>query len=184
MRVLSLLAVALAGCYDPAIRDCQFTCPDDQCPGDLACLAGVCRPSGASGSCPCPERPAGCSLVPNNASICLAVCNTAQTWDDARTACAASGSWQLAVLDTMATLSAGEDALKSSTTWIGLHRSTPLEMWSWISGNGSIVQTAPDWLLETPGHGGASTFTCAAIASGKLYSDACSMPYPYACTPN
>lgn len=183
MRILSLLAVALAGCYDPAIRDCQFTCPDGFCPGDQVCVGGVCRLPEASGSCPCPKPPAGCSLVTNSASICLAACNTAQTWDDARTACAASGSWQLAVLDTTATLSAGESALPS-ITWIGLHRSLPVDMWSWISGHGSIAQTAPDWTLETPGHGGASTYTCAAIDSGKLYSDACSTPHPYACTPN
>jgi hypothetical protein len=117
--------------------------------------------------------------VANTASICLSACNAARTWDDARTACAA-GSWQLAVLDTPATLSAGEGALRSSTTWIGLHRSSMLDSWTWISGGGST--TASDWTLATT-HGEA-TNTCAAIDGGKLYSDACSASYPYACTPN
>lgn len=180
MRVLSLLAVALAACYDPPIQDCQFTCPDGQCPGDLACVAGVCRLPGASGSCPCPDPPSGCTLVTNSASICLAACNTAQTWDGARTACSAPGSWQLAVLDTASTLSAGESALRSSTTWIGLHRGSMLDPWTWISGVGS--PTGSDWTLSTT-HGEA-TNTCAAIDSGKLYSDACGTPHPYACTPN
>jgi hypothetical protein len=180
MRVLSLLAVVLAGCYDPAIRDCQFTCPEGQCPGDLACVAGVCRIPGASGSCPCPAPPSGCSLVTNSASICLASCTTAHTWDDALAACAASASWQLAVLDTASTLSAGEGALRSSTTWIGLHRSSMLDSWTWIGGGGSPA--ASDWTLG-PTHNEA-TYTCAAIDSGKLYSDACGTPHPYACTLN
>jgi hypothetical protein len=181
MRVLSLLAVALAGCYDPAIRDCQFTCPDNRCPGDLTCANGLCRLPGSSVSCSCPDPPSGCSLVTNDAGICLAACNAAQTWDGARTACAAAGSWQLAVLDTASTLSAGENALRSSTTWIGLHRSTVIDPWTWITGGGSIAPTASGWGSGT--HGGA-TYTCAAINSGTLYSDECTTPYPYACTAN
>lgn len=178
MRVLSLLAVALAGCYDPALSDCQFTCPDMQCPGDQTCIAGVCRSPGTSGSCRCPDVPSGCSLV-TSAGICLAACNTARTWDEARIACAA-GPWQLAVLDTASTLMAGENAL-GSMTWIGLHRSIMLDPWSWISG-GSGSPPAQDWTFG-PTHGEAA-FTCAAIDSGKLYSDACTTPHPYACTPN
>ena len=183
MRVLSLLAVALTGCYDPVLSDCQFLCPNNECPGDLMCMAGVCRLPGASGNCRCADPPSGCSLTPNSAGICLAACTTARSWDDAQAACAASGSWQLAVLGTGDTLSAGETALHSSTTWIGLHRGSKLESWAWINGGGPVSSTSPDW-AGLPHGGTALTFTCAAIDSGKLYSDECSMLHPYACTAN
>jgi hypothetical protein len=184
MRILSLFAVALASCYDPPIADCQFTCPDNKCPGDQACMAGICRTPGVSGKCPCPDPPTGCTLMSNSAGECLAACNTARIWDDARTACAATGQWHLAVLDTAETLSAGENALRSSTTWIGLHRSSVLDLaWTWITGGASISATAADWASGT-GHGGAATFTCAATDGGKLYSDDCGTAHPSACTPN
>lgn len=183
MRVLSLFVVALAGCYDPTIADCQFTCPDNKCPGDQTCVAGICRRPGASGKCACPDPPTGCGLMSNSADECLAVCSTARTWDDARTACAATGQWQLAVLDTPDTLSAAETALRSSATWIGLHRSSVLDpAWTWITGGASISATAPDWAGN--GHEGVATFTCAATSGGKLYSDDCSTSHPAACTPD
>jgi hypothetical protein len=69
VRILSLFAVALAGCYDPTVGDCQFTCPDNQCQGNLTCVAGSCRVPGASGgggdagTGASPTPPAGCTLV-------------------------------------------------------------------------------------------------------------------------
>jgi hypothetical protein len=58
-----------------------------------------------------------------------------------------------------------------------------LESWAWINGGGSVSSTSQDWAGLS--HGGtATTFTCAGIDSGKLYSDACATPHPYACTMN
>jgi hypothetical protein len=184
MRVLSLLAVALAGCYDPVFDDCQFTCPDNRCPDGLACMAGVCRTPGASGTCACPDPPSGCSLVVNTAGACLASCSSAMTWDAAKSACAATPPWHLAVLDTPSTLSAGENALRAATTWIGLNRGTTGVDWRWITGGGTVAPLAPDWASATTMHGGGSLFTCAGLAGGKLYADACGTAYGFACTAN
>jgi hypothetical protein len=184
MRVLSLLAVALAGCYDPAIRDCQFTCPDNRCPGDLTCMAGICRTPGASTSCPCPDPPSGCSLTSNSAGLCLAVCGAATDWNAANTACARTAPWHLAVLDLPDTLSAGENAVRSPATWIGLTHGSLALAWTWISGGGTVPSTSPDWTAGTS-HGGADPLSpCAALNNGKLYSDACDVRYAYACTSN
>jgi hypothetical protein len=183
VRVLILVAVAIAGCYDPAIEDCQFACPTNQCPGDLTCSAGVCRLRGASGSCPCPDPPAGCSLTSNSANLCLAACASARTWPVAQMTCAGSPPWHLAVLDTSTTLTAGENALRSSpTTWIGLKRGAVFEPWAWITGGGTVAPVNPEWSSD-PGHGGAAN-TCAALGGGKLYSDDCTVPHSFACTPN
>ena len=185
MRVLSLVAVAVAGCYEPAIQDCQFTCPDAHCPGDLACLAGVCRTPGATGSCPCPDPPSGCSLVSNSAGLCLTMCSAATDWNAAGAACAAKPPWQLAVLDASGALSAGESALRASITWIGLTRSAVNVLdWHWIRGGNTIAATAPDWTSDS-GHGGSAlTNLCGALDSGELYSDQCDASHAYACTMN
>ncbi len=49
-RVACMFAIALAGCFDPALPDGAFTCDDDRgCPPGFACAAdGRCR-SGAPG---------------------------------------------------------------------------------------------------------------------------------------
>jgi hypothetical protein len=185
MRVLSLLVVALAGCYDPGVRDCQFTCPDNHCPGDLTCMAGVCRTAGVSGSCPCPDPPAGCTLTSNGSGLCLAACSAATDWNAANSACAASPPWQLAVLDTPSTLSAGENALRTSTTWIGLTRGAVNVLeWHWRSGGGTVAATASDWTSDTAHGGSTLTNLCAALDRGKLYSDECDVSHAYACTMN
>ncbi|HEX3478320.1 MAG TPA: lectin-like protein [Kofleriaceae bacterium] len=185
MRVLSLLAVVLAGCYDPGIRDCQFTCPDNRCPGDLACMAGVCRTAGASGSCPCPDPPSGCTLASNSSGLCLATCSAATDWNAANAACTAAPPWQLAVLDTSSTLSAGENALRTATTWVGLTRSAVNVFdWHWVSGGGTVAATASDWTSDMAHSGSALTNLCAALDRGKLYSDECDVTHAYACTMN
>jgi len=185
MRVLSLLVVALAGCYDPAIQDCQFTCPDAHCPGDLVCLAGVCRAAGATGACPCPDPPPGCSLVSNSAGLCLTLCSAATDWNAANAACGAKPPWHLAVLDLSATLSAGENALRTSTTWIGLTRSAVnLLDWHWISGGNTVAAAAPDWTSDSGHAGTTATNLCAALDGGKLYSDECDVAHAHACTMN
>jgi hypothetical protein len=185
MHVLSLLAVALAGCYDPGVRDCQFTCPDNRCPGDLTCMAGVCRTAGASGSCPCPDPPSGCTLASNSAGLCLAACSAATDWNAANTACAAAPPWHLAVLDMPSTLSAGENALRAATTWVGLTRSEVNVLdWHWLSGGGTVAATSSDWTSDSAHSGSTLTNLCAALDRGTLYSDECDVSHAHACTTN
>ena len=180
MRILSLLAVALAGCYNPTINDCQFTCPDGVCPGDLTCRGGLCRVSVATESCPCPLPPEDCDLVPNASGLCLAACKTAMVdWSTAQAGCAATGQWQLAVLGT--TLAAAENALQTPTSWIGLTRGSMVEEWAWIDGSGSIAPGSTSWSVS-PGHLEAVN-TCAALDNSTLYSDGCQTLHAYACTP-
>ncbi|HEX3760554.1 MAG TPA: lectin-like protein [Kofleriaceae bacterium] len=184
MRVLILLAVVVAGCYDPAVHDCQFTCPDNTCPDNLTCMAGVCRTPGASGACPCPDPPSGCSLASNSAGLCLAACSTSTDWNAANTACGAAPPWHIAVLDAPGTLSAGESALPAATTWIGLTRSGSLVDWEWRTGGGTIGSTSPDWTTDRSHDGTTITNLCAAVDHGKLYSDECDVSHAYACTTN
>jgi len=182
MRVLSLIVVALAGCYDPEVRDCQFLCTD-QCPDGLMCMAGLCRVANAPESCLCPTPPAGCTRVVADTVGCLATCGNARDWDEARTACAATPGWHLAVLDTSATRTAAEKTL-TSISWIGLTHSGPLAAWTWVDGAGSIPQGSPEW-SSVPGHGEVTLGpSCAALSDGKLYSDDCARAYEYACTPD
>ncbi len=181
MRVLSLIAVTLAGCYDPAVKDCQFTCPDGVCPGGLTCRGGLCRAGDLSGACPCPMPPSGCPLVTsavNASGLCLAACSTALGWRAAQDACAKAGPWELAVFG--ATLATGEAALQTQPSWIGLSRAPLAQSWQWIDGAGSISALDPSWSSE-PGHGGTIN-TCAALAGGALYSDDCATQRAYACT--
>jgi hypothetical protein len=191
MRVLSLLAVAVAGCYDPPVQDCQFTCPDDQCPGDLTCKAGVCRTAGATGGCTgsagssCPDPPPGCTITSASAGsgLCLAACGATIDWNAADTACGAASAWQLAVLDTSSALSAGEDALRAATTWVGLTRSAVNALdWKWRTGGGTVSSSSSDWSSDSGHSGSTVTNLCAALAQGKLYSDECDVPHAYACT--
>jgi hypothetical protein len=185
MRVLNLLAVALAGCYDPAIQDCQFTCPDNHCPSGLACQAGVCRTPGASGACPCPDPPSGCTLTSNSSNLCLAACSAATDWNAANTACDAAPPWHLAVLDTSSTLSAGENALRTSTTWIGLTRSgLSVFDWHWTRGGGTVAATSSEWASDGAHSGSTLNNLCAALDRGKLYSDECDVAHANACTMN
>lgn len=186
MRILSLLAVALAGCYDPAINDCQFTCPDNLCPGALLCVAGSCRVPGVTTSCSdagagaCPAPPAGCTLVTDDSAGCLAACGSPRAWAAAQTACAATGTWNLATLDTPGSLAAAERALNTSISWIGLTRSFVVDPWTWPAGSGSISSASPEWTSE-PAHTG-TTSLCAALDNGKLYSDDCATLHAFACT--
>lgn len=188
MRVLSLLAVAIAGCYDPAIDDCQFTCRDNgnKCPGGLMCRAGLCRVENAPESCLCPAPPVGCSRVIADTVACLATCSNARNWEEARTACAATPGWHLAVLDTSATRTAAENTL-TSTSWVGLRRNSSME-WRWFDGSGSLSSSSPDWtgsnVLDDHAGGVLNDYMCAAIKDGKLYSDDCARAHEYACTPD
>lgn len=46
-----VIAVALAGCYSPTLRDCEVTCTGGSCPAGFRCEDNVCRAEGASGPC-------------------------------------------------------------------------------------------------------------------------------------
>jgi hypothetical protein len=183
VRILSLLAVAVTACYDPAVNDCQFTCPDNQCPGDLMCVGGRCRVPGSAESCPCPTPPAGCSLVTSDTVACLAACSNARDWTAAQAACTATAPWRLAVLDNSSTRTAAETALKSPISWIGLTHTALTADWMWAGGTGSIAATSPEW-TSTLMHTGTTTNLCAALDNGKLYSDDCQTSHAYACTSN
>jgi lectin-like protein len=187
VRILSLLVVVLTGCYDPTVDDCQFSCPDGECPGELTCEGGFCRAPGAAGtptSCSCATPPVGCSLVTNTAGLCLAACSTERAWSAAQTACGATAGWQLAVLDSPSTLAAARTALKTPPSWIGLARSNALAVeWTWTDGSGQVSSAAPEW-TSGANSGVGIVYTCAALNNGKLYSDACETPHAYACTPN
>lgn len=56
MRAAALAALALAGCYEPAIGRCVITdCSEEApCPGDLVCRGGACVPE--DDRLPCPQR--------------------------------------------------------------------------------------------------------------------------------
>lgn len=182
MRILSLLAITVAACYDPAVDDCQFTCPDNECPGDLMCVGGRCRVSGSTESCPCPTPPAGCNLVTSDTVACLAACGNGRDWASAQTACTATAPWRLAVLDTSSTRTAAETALQSPISWIGLTRTALGAEWTWAGGTGSISPASSEW-TSTLTHTGATNL-CAALDNGKLYSDSCQTSHAYACTSN
>lgn len=181
MRILILLAVTIAACYDPAVNDCQFTCPDNQCPGDLTCEAGLCRVPGNTERCTCPDPPAGCSLVTSDTVACLATCGNGRDWASAQTACAATAPWRLAVLDMSSDRTAAETALQSSISWIGLTHTSVAADWMWTRGTGTISATSSEW-TSTLGHTGTTTNLCAALSNGKLYSEDCKASHAYACT--
>ncbi|MGN6106257.1 MAG: hypothetical protein ACTHU0_14205, partial [Kofleriaceae bacterium] len=51
-RILIAAAALAAGCYAPSPSDCAYSCASaGECPGDLTCLAGVCRLPGQTGAC-------------------------------------------------------------------------------------------------------------------------------------
>lgn len=72
MRRFSLgFLVWLTGCYSPAYIDCAITCPDGEtCPDGFQCEPSlkVCRPQGASGSCPAPGGDANRDAVNGDGS--------------------------------------------------------------------------------------------------------------------
>jgi hypothetical protein len=189
VRILSLAAIACVGCYAPAVDDCQFTCPDGTCPGDLTCTAGYCRAPGASetSSCgprisPCPAAPPGCSPVASDIVVCLVACSNALMWGGAQNACAATPPWHLAVLDTPSKLTAAEDALKTSISWIGLTRTGTVGDWIWPDGTSTVSPTSSEWTTD-PLHSGTALAThCAGLSNGELYSDDCQASHRYACT--
>jgi len=181
VRVLIVL-VAMVGCYDPPLDDCQFTCPSNKCPGDLVCTVGVCRVPGASGTCACPSPPLGCTLLDTGRDFCLASCADTRIWNDAFTSCAMTPPWRLAVLDASNKLSSAEDVLRSPVAWIALSRSAIGDDWSWVGGSGTIGPLASDWSSDLAHSGKVNT--CAALNNGALYSDDCTTAHAYACTSN
>jgi hypothetical protein len=120
--------------------------------------------------------------VTTDAALCLAACGSPRTWAAAQTACTASGTWALAILDTSDTLATAERTLQTPISWVGLTRSLLSDPWMWAGGTGSIPAASTEWTTDIA-HSGATNL-CAALDNGKLYSDGCSAFHSYACTSN
>src|SRR5206468_1847312 len=90
-----ILVVALGGCYNPAVGDCQFKCGPDMpdCPDGATCMNGLCRTS-SSASCEgpmvdapvvaaCtnpPPVPPGCTMTFGlGGTACGVLCDTTPT---------------------------------------------------------------------------------------------------------
>ena len=176
VRILIAIAgIAVAGCYDPPIDDCQFTCSSAQpdCPDDMGCDHGFCRPPGATGACGCPAVPAGCDdPFPIGTASCGTLCSTRTTWDGAVQAC--DGGWHLAILSPVTELD--DVPAIALPHWVGAESRAPPEDggWYWIDGT-RVTSGWPGDLV--PGGGG-----CAAIASNhRLVSNLCDSTNAYVC---
>src|SRR5688572_20859944 len=45
----AVLAISMSACYEPAFEPCAVACGEgDTCPGDMACVGGLCAPAGES----------------------------------------------------------------------------------------------------------------------------------------
>jgi len=137
MRVLVILTIALAGCYDPGIEDCQFTCgmPGMVCPDGSDCRDGFCRTTD-SPSCqndPCataPEPPSNCGnkfpLVETPG--CGVVCTELRVHPEVQSAC--GPDWRAGILDNRSELD--RVPVTSSKYWVGAQRVTT--QFQWFSG--------------------------------------------------
>jgi len=155
MRVL-VLAIALAGCYDPGVEDCQFTCgmPGMACPDGSECRNGFCRTSDAL-TCqndPCagaPEPPPNCSekfpLLETNG--CGVVCPS--TLDPPMVQAACGPNWRAGILDNRAELD--RVPVTMGKHWVGAQRvstqfqwfsGAPVEASSWDSGFPNLTGSA------------------------------------------
>ncbi len=188
MRVLILL-IAVAGCFEPSVDDCQFTCGDDDaCPSGTTCINNVCRTrstgtcaAGADAAevCPgAPPSPAGCSprFALENGG-CGVVCSaTPRSWNDAASAC--TPSWRLAILDSDSKLAAVPAT--PDQYWVGARRATTTSTWLW--GNGTAVADSA-WDNGTPAP--LSGEDCALLdrPKGRLVNDAaCADSERFLCT--
>ena len=134
MRVLIL--VALVGCYDPAIEDCQYRCGMGMsCPDGSECRGGFCRTTDATqcANDPCantPEPPSNCSnkFALLDADGCGVVCTPLRAHDEVQLECAPE--WRAGILDSRAEL----DAVPVTTgrLWVGAERIST--MFQWFSG--------------------------------------------------
>ena len=149
MRVL-ILAIALSGCYNPSIDDCQFTCASStDCPDGSECRNSVCRTStgtcmgatnDANGICPVgtPAMPAGCSSPFKTSFGCGIHCGTSgggseRQWSSALSYCAQFG-WQFGILDSTADMDAVGGS-SSNVEWVAARRMPTITgNWNWING--------------------------------------------------
>ena len=151
MRVLiALAAVGLAGCYAPALDDCQFACSaDNACPDGLTCAAGYCRTqltgtctplgdvdAGADGvvatidGAACPASP--CDGTPVAVGDHCAVTCAPQSFTAATTIC--TGAWRLAIADTDPARAALAAAFPGARGWVGLMKTNGgVSGWQWLT---------------------------------------------------
>jgi hypothetical protein len=126
VRVLTALAFALAaGCYNPAVSQCQFKCGSGGCPAGTNCVDGECLT--ADGICPgatcMVNAPSNCATpVVIDSVDCATSCGAAGVMSQAGadTFCT-NASWRLAVLDAPAKL-ANAPVLANDVLWVGAHR--------------------------------------------------------------
>lgn len=190
MRLLTLLAMlAVTGCYDPSVADCQFTCGASQdCPDGASCSAGFCRTRStgtcaaavdAADSCPgAPASPTGCDMrFTLGGSACGVLCDKPQrAWQDAFLAC--MPGWQLAVLDTLGRRNAVP--ISGDSYWVGARRATPISPWLWTTGL-PVEDSAWDGSV-TPGDGVGEDCAVLDRQLGRLVNDRpCTDPERYIC---
>lgn len=177
------MLVLLAGCYDPAIDDCQFRCSTTMdCPDGTRCMGQFCRADGATGQCtipdPCPTiaPPTGCPnpmKFPLDDGGCAVLCNGKIQANALDTSC--TGVWKPGRLDSATEL---DIAPISDRTWLGALRPNNDFMWS---GYGTMI-TEPVWDTGQPQGGGDD---CAYIEPPKkrLRNDrGCDNQLAYVCT--
>jgi hypothetical protein len=182
-----LLVLALvAGCYDPAVDDCQFRCSTQMdCPDGTQCMGQFCRADGATGMCmlpdPCPAiaPPASCTngmKFPLDGGGCGIVCQGNKIeFRDLGTSC--TGVWKPGRLDAVSEL---DIAPVSDRTWLGAARASNTFAWS---GYGVDI-TEPVWDAGFPQTDGGSE-DCAYIDMPKrrLRNDRqCDTAQSYICT--
>jgi len=145
-------SLAMAGCYAPALDDCQFECgANNACPDGLTCSAGYCR-SSTAGSCAtggeadggadtalastidsgvaCPASP--CDGTPVAVGDHCAVVCAPQSFTAATTICASG--WRLAIADTGPARAALETAFPGTRAWVGLMKTNGgVSGWQWLT---------------------------------------------------
>ena len=132
MRVLILL-IALTGCYDPGIEDCQFRCGGGMsCPDGSECRGGFCRTS-SSATCqndPCanaPDAPPNCGnkfpLLDTDG--CGVVCTSLKQHGEVQGVC--GPQWRAGILDAKAELDG--TPVTTGRYWVGAQRVSTTFQW-------------------------------------------------------
>jgi hypothetical protein len=204
MRMLVAI-VALAGCYAPTYPPGGPCGAGAFCPGSLVCVNQRCVERGAVDARVPPDAAGDAAIdAASQSDAPPAVCpsdyvglggephayklvTTLATWDEARTACAADGTY-LAIMDNAAEALAVAQAT-AANTWIGITdqvaegtfvtvfgTASPFLDWAPGEPNNATLPEYPEgqdcgqlWVIMTPG------------APGQLDDDFCPVPKAYAC---
>ena len=178
MRLLIVVAVALAGCYDPSIDDCQFACSAARdCPDGTDCVSGACRTStgvcATDGCANAPAPPSGCASPFALVDGCGVVCaSESRSHDEVNAAC--GPTWRAAILD--ATVELDAVPVTTGRYWVGAERVGGV--FQWFSG-APVDPTA--WDAGQPMGGGGCVYLDG--ATRRLNSDKpCDANQGYICT--